>query len=155
VTCLYKLDKSVCNNAAAKRASRRLGLFYDDVLAPSGLRATQHALLQQIARLGAPSMTTLATALVLDRSALSHTLRPLERDALIALHPAKNDRRIKLVALTDEGRAKLDACDALWQSAQKRFEATFGVEEASILRSTLDELASLDFSYRRRMDKVA
>jgi DNA-binding MarR family transcriptional regulator len=153
-TCIYRLDGSVCNNAAAKRASRRLGHFYDEILAPSGLRATQHALLQQIVRLGSPSMTDLATALVLDRSALSHTLRPLERDALVALHPAKTDRRIKLVALTDEGRTKLDVCNALWQRAQARFEATFGVEEASALRATLDQLAALDFSVRRqRIDR--
>ncbi|WP_368669973.1 MarR family winged helix-turn-helix transcriptional regulator [Beijerinckia sp. L45] len=149
MTCIYRLDGSVCNNAAAKRASRRLGHFYDEVLAPSGLRATQHALLQQIVRLGSPSMTDLATALVLDRSALSHTLRPLERDALVALHPAKTDRRIKLVVLTEEGRAKLDVCNALWQRAQSRFEATFGVEEATVLRATLDHLAALDFSLRR------
>ncbi len=143
------LNSSICNNAATKRASRRLGHFYDDVLAPSGLRATQHALMEQIARLGAPSMTDLASALVLDRSALSHTLRPLERDALVALHPAKNDRRIKLVALTETGREKLDVCNKLWQRAQAQFEATFGIEEAAALRKTMDLLASPDFRLRK------
>lgn len=140
---------SICNNAATKRASRRLGHFYDDILAPSGLRATQHALMDQIARLGAPSMTDLASALVLDRSALSHTLRPLERDDLIALHPAKNDRRIKLVVLTATGREKMDVCNRLWQSAQAQFEASFGVEEAAALRKTMDHLASPDFRLRQ------
>lgn len=143
------IDCSVCNNAATKRASRRLGHFYDEVLAPSGLRATQHALMEQIARLGAPSMTDLAQALVLDRSALSHTLRPLERDGLVTLRAGKHDRRIKLVELTDRGREKLEVCNKLWQRAQAQFEATFGVEEAANLRRTLDLLASPEFRLRK------
>jgi DNA-binding MarR family transcriptional regulator len=136
---------STCNNAAAKRASRRLGHFYDDVLAPGGLRATQYALLEQVALMGAPSMTDLAQALVLDRSALSHTLRPLERDLLVRTQPQAHDRRVKRVALTAAGRDRLDACNRLWQMAQAQFEATFGAEEAATLRKTLDLLASPEF----------
>jgi DNA-binding MarR family transcriptional regulator len=105
-------------------------------------------LLQQIARLGAPSMTDLAAALVLDRSALSHTLRPLERDGLVALESKKLDRRVKLVVLTEIGRNRLEACDLLWEKAQHRFEETYGPEEAAELRKTMDLLASLDFDKR-------
>jgi DNA-binding MarR family transcriptional regulator len=141
-----ELDQSACNNAAAKRAARRLGGFYDEILAPCRLRGTQHALLQQIDRLGSPSMTELAAALVLDRSALSHTLRPLERDSLVALMPHKLDRRIRLVVLTEVGRQKLDECNVLWEKAQRRFEMTYGIERAAELRKTLDLLAALDFS---------
>ena len=143
-----KLDQSSCNNAAAKRASRRLGSFYDECLAPCKLRATQHALLQQIARLGSPSMTDLATALVLDRSALSHTLRPLERDGLVATGDHKLDRRIRLVGLTEAGLKKLEECNALWSKAQGRFEASYGPEDAAELRKVMDRLAELDFAYR-------
>ena len=41
-----------CNNSMLRRASRMLGQLYDDELAPSGLRATQHGLLAQIHRMG-------------------------------------------------------------------------------------------------------
>jgi DNA-binding MarR family transcriptional regulator len=142
----YNLDQSICNSAATKRAARHVGAFYDDILAPTKLRATQHAVLQQIARLELPSMTELATVLVLDRSALSHTLRPLERDGLVALRPEKLDKRVKRVVLTEAGMAKLDRCNQLWAKAQGRFEATVGVARAALLRSALDELASVDFS---------
>ena len=128
---------STCNNAADKRAARRLGQFYDDILAPGGLRATQYALLDQIALLGSPSMTDLANVLVLDRSALSHTLRPLERNALVILSSGQGDRRVKRVSLTEEGLHTLEVCRGLWRSAQAQFEATFGVEEAAALRRTL------------------
>lgn len=138
------MDCSICNNAAAKRASRRLGQFYDEVLAAGGLRATQYALLDEIARLGAPSLTELATALVLDRSALSHTLRPLERDGLIALRSVPDDRRIKKVELTQTGGERLARCAKLWLQAQASFENVFGSEEAAVLRSKLDQLAALN-----------
>lgn len=140
-----ELDQSICNNAAAKRAARRLGGFYDEILAPCKLRGTQYSLLQQIARLGSPSMTDLASALVLDRSALSHTLRPLERDGLIELLFHRLDRRVRLVALTDSGKKKLDDCHVFWMKAQRRFEAAYGSERAEDLRRTMDVLASLEF----------
>ncbi len=135
---------SICNNAAAKRASRRLGHFYDEVLAASGLRATQYALMDQIARLGSPSLTDLAFALVLDRSALSHTLRPLERDGLVALRCVPEDKRVKRVELTADGQARLADGARLWKQAQSSFEAAFGSEEAAVLRTKLDLLASLN-----------
>ncbi len=138
------MDCSICNNAAAKRASRRLGHFYDEVLAASGLRATQYALMEQIARLGSPSLTELALALVLDRSALSHTLRPLERDGIVALHTVPQDRRIKRVVLTASGHDKLSEGGKLWRKAQVAFEAAFGQSEAAVLREKLDRLASLN-----------
>ena len=149
------MDCSICNNAAAKRASRRLGHFYDEVLSASGLRATQYALLEQIARLGAPSLTDLASALVLDRSALSHTLRPLERDGLVALRATPDDRRIKRVELTQNGRERLALCAKLWQQAQTSFEAAFGSEAAAVLRSKLDQLAGLNLCAQksRRWDE--
>ena len=137
------MNCSICNNAAAKRASRRLGHFYDEVLSAGGLRATQYALMEQIARLDAPSLTDLAQALVLDRSALSHTLRPLERDGLIALRSTDDDRRIKRVELTERGHAKLAHCAKLWEQAQALFEAAFGAAEAAALRLQLDQLAAL------------
>ena len=99
-------------------------------------------------------MTDLALALVLDRSALSHTIRPLERDDLIALQPARHDRRIKIVTLTESGKAKLEACTKLWQRAQAQFEAAFGAENAADLRKTMDLLASLKLDPRHALREV-
>jgi DNA-binding MarR family transcriptional regulator len=155
MTCLMNVNESICNNAAMKRASRCLGALYDEALAPSGLRATQYALLVQVARLGAPSMTDLARVLILDRSALSHTLRPLERDAIIALVPTPFDRRIKKVVLTEEGQRKMAAADVLWKKAQDAFEASFGADNAESLRTTLDGLTTLRFRLQRSIPRAA
>ena len=48
------LSITPCNNAAIRQAARMLGQLYDDALAPSGLRATQHNLLNTIHRMDGP-----------------------------------------------------------------------------------------------------
>lgn len=134
-----------CNNAMLRRATRMLGQIYDDALVSSGLRATQHGLLAQIDIMGEPAMRDLANEIVMDLSALSHTLKPLIRDGFIAVVPDKTDRRVKRVTLTKAGRKKLEQTTKLWLAAQRRFEKTFGEKRAADLRTVLDEISSEDF----------
>jgi DNA-binding MarR family transcriptional regulator len=85
-----------------RKASRRLTQLYDDALEPSGLRSTQFAILAELDRRSPepPTMRVLADALVMDRSALGHNLRPPERDKLVALDQGSEDRRRRHVVMT-------------------------------------------------------
>ena len=56
-------------------------------------------------------MDDLAEALVIDRGALAHNLKPLERDGPIEIKVDSKDRRNHLVALTSAGRARLAESD--------------------------------------------
>jgi DNA-binding MarR family transcriptional regulator len=134
-----------CSNAGLRRATRRLSQLYDDAIAPSGLRATQFGLLVQLRDLGTPTMGELAEAMVMDLSALGHTLKPLARDGLVTLAVDARDRRQRRVALTEAGRTRLRAAAARWREAQLRFEAVFGREKAAQLRALVDEIASPGF----------
>ncbi|WP_189043505.1 MarR family winged helix-turn-helix transcriptional regulator [Aliidongia dinghuensis] len=142
---MNRADGGQCNFTALRKATRRVSQLYDAALAPSGLRSTQRAILIHIARAGTPTMGELAALLVLDRSALAHNLKPLERDGLVAVTVDPGDRRSRLVALTSLGTAKLDATTALWHDAQERFEAVFGREQAEALRATLAFIADDGF----------
>ena len=135
-----------CNTTELRKATRRVTQLYDAVLAPCGLRSTQRAILIHIARVGRPSMGELAAYLVLDRSALAHTLKPLERDGLIQVVVDENDLRNRLALLTAAGQAKLAEAMPLWESAQCSFEKVFGVRKANALRVSLKFLASVDFA---------
>ena len=66
-----------CNCLALRQAARRVTQFYDQALAPSGLRTTQYSLLAVLRRLQPVSQGGLAAALVMDRATLGHNLRPL------------------------------------------------------------------------------
>jgi DNA-binding MarR family transcriptional regulator len=132
-----------CTATAIRKASRRLTQLYDDALEPCGLRSTQFAILTEVERRAKhpPTMRELADSLVIDRSALGHNLRPLERDGLIALEDSSEDRRRRHVVLTSEGRKKFRVAKRLWQGAQEHFERVFGSDEASRLRATLLAIA--------------
>jgi DNA-binding MarR family transcriptional regulator len=137
------LDASPCCATAMRKASRRLSQLYDDALVSAGIRATQYAILAELDRRSKepPTMRELANALVMDRSALGHNLRPLERDDYIVLRESDEDRRRRHVVLTPQGKAKLKEARRLWQTAQNRFHEVFGKSAAEDLRATLLEIA--------------
>jgi DNA-binding MarR family transcriptional regulator len=136
---------SRCNCTALRKATRRVSQLYDTALAPSGLKTTQRAILAQIGRSQPANVGELAAALVMDAGALAHTLKPLERDRLVAVTIDPNDRRNRLITLTRKGRAKLTETDALWTKAQAGFEAGFGRIKSEALREALQVLVSDHF----------
>ena len=138
-----------CFVGAARKASRRLTQFYDDALEPCGLRSTQYSILSELARFaGPPTLAELASALVSDRSAVGHNLRPLIRDGYVALEPGAKDRRERRVVLTAHGQSKHREARALWQAAQDEFLALYGKEHSENLRAAL-----LDVAYDPRLGR--
>ncbi|MCC8981696.1 MarR family winged helix-turn-helix transcriptional regulator [Bradyrhizobium acaciae] len=142
---MAKTEATRCNLTALRKATRRVSQLYDQALATSGLRGTQRAILVHVRRTGAPTMGELAAALVLDRTALNHNLKPLARDGLLTITVDKNDRRSRLVRLTKRGEARLAESQAAWLEAQDRFETAFGTRQAADLRQTLELVAALEF----------
>jgi DNA-binding MarR family transcriptional regulator len=140
----------VCSNSALKRATRQLGQLYDDAIDASGLRGTQYSLMTQVHMNSGSSLKVLAESMVMDLSALGHTLKPLIRDGLVELVPDEKDRRVKRVKLTTAGIEKWQEATRLWREAHERFERLFGKEEAQALRDTLNLIASRDFAGRFR-----
>ncbi|PLZ03050.1 MarR family transcriptional regulator [Burkholderia sp. WAC0059] len=139
-------DPLVCNGAALRKASRRLSQLYDTALAPCGLSSAQRSVLVHIDRAGSPTMTELAYAMVLDRSALARNIKPLERDGYLVQRPDEEDGRSRRVGLTPAGRAKLAEANRLWRRAQGRFETVYGADRAAALRVALAEIYSDEFA---------
>lgn len=137
--------KVLCHATSLRKATRRISQLYDAVLAPCGLRCTQRSILIQIARHQASALTELATILVIDRSALAQNLKPLEREGLIAVSVDPDDKRSRLVKLTQAGLDKLLESQALWEQAQQCFEKSLGPEQACELRELLARIAVLDY----------
>ena len=131
-----------CSCTALRKATRRVSQLYDAALASSGLKTTQRAILAQIDRAKTTTVGNLAEALVMDSGALAHNLKPLERDRLIRIDIDPEDRRNRLITLTDSGRAKLAETDILWAHAQRGFDAAFGVAETAALRKALGFIVS-------------
>lgn len=136
-----------CTNTALRRASRRLGQLYDDELAPLGLKATQLGLIAEIHKLSesdplGPTLQDLAAGLAIQISALTHALRPLVRDGLVALEADSHDRRTKHGVLTPLGKERLAQAAICWARVNQQVERVLGTASAASLRSLADEVAS-------------
>jgi DNA-binding MarR family transcriptional regulator len=116
--------------------------YYDQHLAPSGLRTTQFSILAKLKGLGPMSINALARELVMDRTTLGRTMLPLERDGLIAINDGALDRRSKELSVTKRGAERLQRAIKLWDKAQKDFEQKFGARRAAYLRDVLHEVVS-------------
>jgi DNA-binding MarR family transcriptional regulator len=134
---------SPCLAAAMRAASRRLSLLYDEAMAPSGLRATQFHILSELERRSAepPTVSELAEILIMERSALGQTLRPLERDGLVALGRDARDGRRRPVQLTSAGREAVARARPYWAKAHETSERFFGEAPLVELRTRLRAIA--------------
>jgi len=126
-----------CICLAVRQAARHVTQFYDQLLAPSGLRTTQFSLLGKLRRQGPMTINALAAEMVMDRTTLGRNILPLERDGLIQIESAPSDRRSKQIRVTKRGAKRLDAAFKGWTQAQAQFESAFGSGRTLELRTLL------------------
>jgi DNA-binding MarR family transcriptional regulator len=135
-----------CNCLAIRQAARHVTQFYDQILASTGLRATQFSILSRLRRAGPMTINELAAMLVMDRTTLGRNILPLQRDGLIEVAASAHDRRRHELRLTEAGAARHAAGVDRWTEAQDRFNDVFGGERAAALRDLLREVSASDFA---------
>jgi DNA-binding MarR family transcriptional regulator len=140
-----KSGDSECNCLAIRQAARHVTQFYDQLLAPARLRATQYAILTRLRREGPLPINALAAALVMDRTTMGRNILPLQRDGLIEVVSSSDDRRRRELRLSPKGLARQRAADELWQAAQAGFEATLGRKRSAKMRNLMREISESDF----------
>ena len=130
----------LCN--ALRQADRAVSRLYDEEMRGVGLRATQHSLLQRLRRAGEVRQRDLGGLTSLDETTLTRNLRPLIGAGWVAIRPGE-DRREKLVRLTDAGAAKLHEARPAWERAQERLRSRLPKGTWSGLMDFLPELTRL------------
>lgn len=133
---------TVCACASVRRTGRALTQLYDAIIAPSGLRTTQYALLNRLDLDTPVAMGDLAEMLGMDRTTLTRALAPLERQGWLRVETGP-DRRTRQVRATPEGLATLARARPLWREAQDRVTARFGEERLAALRRELAALTAV------------
>ena len=109
---------------------------YDNRFRKVGLRSTQFNLLAAVDKAGPVPMTKLADILLMDRTTLNRDLQPLKRDGLVSVKPGR-DRRVRLIDLTEVGRAKLEAGFPVWRELQDDFHGSMGKKRWNSLMKEL------------------
>lgn len=127
-----------CSCFNLRRAARRVTQVYDRALAPSGLKATQFALLAVLNREDATegvAITRLAEKLGMDRTTLTRNLAVVEREGLVTVRTG-DDPRSRLVVLTKPGRSALDRAAPHWARAQAELARHIGTDQKDFLELT-------------------
>ena len=118
-------DFGSCTCANLRMATRAVTQAFDEALRPSGHKATQLTLLAVLSKRGPAALSELAEILVMDRTTLTRNLKPLAAKHLVRIDPG-DDRRLKIIALTDRGRGTLEAALPRWREVQARIVGGLG-----------------------------
>ena len=132
-----------------RRTSRAVTQVFDAYFEPIGLKATQFTVLAALSyeNKGRPTVTHLASALVLEQSSLSRNLAVLERQGLLVLEPG-DDKRERIVQLTRAGRALLARGYPLWKQAQAAVAGAVGPSDFDLQLRSLRRMARAALAQR-------
>lgn len=131
-----------CACGSMRNAARAITQMYDEVLRPCGLRATQLGILATTMAREPVTVSQLAETTVTDRTTLTRNLKLLVKKRLIHVREG-DDRRERVVALTDRGREALLRAIPLWKTAQKRIVGGIGEEKWKSLNRGLGTVVRL------------
>ncbi|MBO0793744.1 MAG: MarR family transcriptional regulator [Ktedonobacteraceae bacterium] len=137
---IYQQVATLCTCGNLRTTARVITQLYDAFLQPSGLLVTQFKLLGALAAHGAIALSPLAEQLALDPTTLARNLKPLERDGLVAISVGEEDRRTRMVRLTERGQDALEKALPLWEDAQEWVISQIGQER---WRAMLGDWATL------------
>ncbi len=138
------LDETAdCACLTLRGAARAVTRMYDEVLRPSGLKATQFSVLAAVATEGPASMTVIARALVMDRTTLTRNLKPLMDRGLVKPDKSADDRRQRRIVVTREGKATLAKALPLWKKAHEQIITGIGFARWQGMVRLLDETIRL------------
>jgi len=85
-----------------------------------GVTPVQYAALQKVGNTPGVDQRTLARSIGLDASTIAGVVDRLEARGLMQRNASPQDRRVRLLSLTDEGHALLDAIEPAMLRAQER-----------------------------------
>jgi DNA-binding MarR family transcriptional regulator len=125
---------------AAERVTRD---HMDPLFAQSGLQRGEYDVLATLRRSGKPyqlSPTQLYEALMISSGGMTARLDRLERADLVERHPDPNDRRGKLIALTQAGRRLVDETISRHVANEERVLSALTSAEQKQLNALLKKL---------------
>jgi DNA-binding MarR family transcriptional regulator len=138
----HKPAATPCLCSALRQAARAVSRLYDEELRGVGLRTTQFSLLRRLRAVGEVRQRDLGGLTSLDETTLTRNLRPLIDAGWVAISPGE-DRREKLIRLTDAGAAKLHEARPAWDRAQARLRLRLPKGTWSSLMDLLPKLTRL------------
>ena len=139
-TTLHVRDTCLCLHV--QRAARVLARRFDRALRPAGLTNHQFSLLNALNGPQPKTQGAVTALLGADRTTLSAALKPLVRQGLATVGVDADDGRVRRIALTAEGHARLATALPLWAEAHAALEAELDDAPPGRMRHDLNVLSA-------------
>jgi hypothetical protein len=88
-------------------------------------------------------MSRLAQAVLMDRTTLTRSIRPLERAGLLRVARSPEDARTKIVVVTRTGERMIESIFPVWERVLKQIKKSVGAEMLTELHARLDQVIAL------------
>ena len=134
---LAECGQCTCFNL--RKASRIVTQYFDDSMRSIGLRGTQFTLLVNVFAYSPITVTRMSEIMVTDRTTLGRNLLPMEKSGFIKVEPG-DDRRTRIVKITDAGKRKLAEAYPLWKETQENIKQKMGLENWGSMISNISNL---------------
>lgn len=116
-----------------------IAIFMEEC-ADHNVTPVQYACLSEIARQPGVDATRLASAVAFDRSTLGNVLERLEGKGWVDRRPSPDDRRVKLLHITEAGEQLLDAIEPAVVATQKRLLKPLSAADRKLFMRLVSEL---------------
>lgn len=116
---------TACACASLRMAARAASQFYDLVLQPSGLKATQFFALKSIEEAGEIAQWKFSRENAVAVETLSRRFAALRKKGLVTARVGGNHGE-RIYSLTESGKEALRRAVPYWERAQKRFRQMLG-----------------------------
>ena len=114
----------------------------DDAILDTGLTQSSWTVMMQLHQLGDNvSVSELAEVQGIELPPLMRTLTQLEKQGYLLRSTSPYDKRIRLLTLTAQGRARLEELNRVIENYQYRVTCTIPEAELAAFSSTLNQLA--------------
>ena len=120
-----RTKRHVCFAEQLRSANRAISRLYAEYLGDSEIGIAQLSLLIRLYYFGEVSLSRLAQTLEVDRTTLTRSVQLLERSGHLEI-VGGDDRRHRIVRLTDRGFESLKITIPLWQGAQQDLRRRLG-----------------------------
>ena len=112
----------------------------EPVLEAHGLTMWGYVVLSALDRSSMRTQAALATAIGADKTRIIRTLDDLQDDGYIERKPDPDDRRVRLLAITDAGRRVKDAVQGEIQVGEERWLGELSADERRTFLRVLERL---------------
>jgi DNA-binding MarR family transcriptional regulator len=127
-----------------RRAQQIAVAIFIEECAAFDLTPVQYAAMVAIGELPGIDATRLSAQIAFDRSTLGNVLERLEARGFVERYPSPDDKRIKLLKLTPQGRAVIRRAEEAVCRTQERILAPLNARDRRVLLELLAQLVEVN-----------